>query len=265
MRWHGRLNHHLYRVLRFDKIAVRDLSTEKIIMKNHQDILGKISGGHVLDVAAGRGHSILTLMKNLNDFTEFTAIDMVDYTSESEDDILKHEKVKYIQMDARSMDFEGNTFDTVHISHSLHHLTDIPGVLNEMFRVLKPTGHLIVDEMYRDHQTEKQLTVVFLHDWWADIDTSLGINHNHTYHRSEIIAMLDHLDLGDTRYEEIINDEYKESELIQIGERGIDQYYQRAQELPNFDDFKVTGEQLRQRLHNVGAQLATTLLIVGKK
>ena len=125
-------------------------------MKNHQDILGKISGGHVLDVAAGRGHSILTLMENLNDFTEFTAIDMVDYTTKSEDDILKHEKVNYIQMDARSMDFEDNTFDTVHISHSLHHLTDVPSVLNEMFRVLKPAGHLIVDEMYRDHQTEKQ-------------------------------------------------------------------------------------------------------------
>jgi ubiquinone/menaquinone biosynthesis C-methylase UbiE len=234
-------------------------------MKNHKAILGKISGGHVLDVATGRGHSIITLMKNLNSFTEFTAVDMVDYTAESEDDILKHAEVTYFQMDAQSMDFADNKFDTVHISHSLHHLTDVHRVLNEMVRVLKPDGHLIVDEMYRDNQTVKQLTVVYLHDWWADIDTSLGINHNHTYHHREIISMFDQLDLKDTWFEEIINDEYTESELIQIGERGIDQYYQRAQDLSNFDDFKETGEQLRQRLHNVGAQLATTLLIVGKK
>ena len=234
-------------------------------MVNHKDILGKISGGHVLDVATGRGRSILTLMANLNDFTEFTAIDTVDYTAESEDDILKHEKVNYIRMDAQSMDFGDNSFDTIYISHSLHHLTNLRLVLDEMFRVLKPAGNLIIDEMYRDHQTEKQLSVVFLHDWWADIDTSLGINHNHTFRRYEIISMIDQLDLSDTRYEEIINNEYKESELIQIGERGIDQYYQRAQDLPNFNELKVRGEQLRQRLHNVGAQLATTLLIVGKK
>ena len=234
-------------------------------MKNHKDILGKISGGHVLDVATGRGRSILTLMANLNDFTEFTAIDTVDYTAESEDDILIHEKVNYVQMDGQSMDFEDNSFDTVYISHSLHHLTNVRLVLDEMFRVLKPAGNLIIDEMYRDHQTEKQLAVVYLHDWWADIDTSLGINHNHTFRRYEIISMIDQLDLSDTRYEEIINNEYKESELIQIGERGIDQYYQRAQDLPNFNELKVRGEQLRHRLHNVGAQLATTYLIVGNK
>ena len=234
-------------------------------MKNHKDILGTISGGHVLDVAAGRGRSILTLMENLNDFTEFTAIDTVDNTSESEDDILKHEKVNFVPMDAQSMDFADNAFDTVSISHSLHHLTDASKVLDEMVRVLKPAGNLIIDEMYRDHQTEKQLVVVYLHDWWADIDTLLGINHNHTLSRHELIAMIDLLSLSDIRYADIINNEYKESELIQIGERGIDQYYQRAQDLPNLNDIKVRGDGLRQRLHNVGAQLATTLLAVGIK
>jgi hypothetical protein len=134
-----------------------------------------------------------------------------------------------------------------------------------MVRVIKPSGHLIIDEMYRDHQTEKQLSVVYLHDWWADIDTSLGINHNHTLPRQEIIAMVDKLELNDVIFEDIISCEFKERELIEIGERGIDQYYQRAEGLPNIDGFKVRGEDLRQRLNKVGAQLATTLLIVGKK
>ena len=234
-------------------------------MVNHKDILRSISGGNILDVATGRGRSILTLMENLNDFTEFTAIDTVDFTAESEDDILKHEKVNYVQMDAQSMDFGDNSFDTVYIAHSLHHLTDVRLVLEEMFRVLKPAGNLIIDEMYRDHQTEKQQAVVYLHDWWADIDTSLGINHNHTFRRDEIVSMIDQLDLIEIKYADFINNQYTESELIQIGERGIDQYYQRAQDLPNFNEFKVRGERLRQRLHNVSAQLATTLLAVGKK
>jgi len=234
-------------------------------MKNHKDILGSISGGHVLDVATGRGRSILTLMENLHDFTKITAIDIVDSTADSEDDILKHQKINFVQMDAQSMDFADNSFDTVYIANSLHHLTDVSDVLDEMVRVLKPAGSLIIDEMYRDRQTEKQLAVVYLHDWWADIDTSLGINHNHTFHRCEIISMIDKLDLSETRYEDIINNDYEESELIIIGERGIDQYYQRAQDLPNFDEFKIRGEKLRQRLHNIGAQLATTLLAVVRK
>jgi SAM-dependent methyltransferase len=234
-------------------------------MKNHKDILRSLSGGHVLDVATGRGRSLISLMENLKSFSKITAIDTIDYTTESEDDILKHEKVNYVQMDALSMDFADNAFDTVHIARSLHHMTDIRGVLEEMVRVLKPGSHLIIDEMYRDHLTEKQLTVVYIHDWWADIDTSLGINHNHTFRRDDIIAMVDELALNDILYEDVVSTAYEESELIAIGERGIDQYYQKAQDLPDFDNLKKRGEELRQRLHNVGAQLATTLLAVGKK
>jgi ubiquinone/menaquinone biosynthesis C-methylase UbiE len=234
-------------------------------MKNHKDILGKIPGGLVLDVAAGHGRSTLALMQNLEGFKQVTAIDTVDFTDGSTQEVLKHEKVTFVQMDARCMDFADNTFDTVHIAHSLHHLEEVEPVLQEMVRVLKPGGHLIVDEMYRDQQTEKQLNVVHLHDWWADIDTRLGILHNHTYCRQEIIALIDQLDLKLTDFTDIIDSSYTESELIHIGEKGIEQYYQRAQDLPDFKEFSIRGEQLRQQLHTIGAQLATTLLTVGIK
>jgi ubiquinone/menaquinone biosynthesis C-methylase UbiE len=65
-------------------------------MKNHKDILRSLSGGHVLDVATGRGRSLISLMENLKSFSKITAIDTIDYTTESEDDILKHEKVNYV-------------------------------------------------------------------------------------------------------------------------------------------------------------------------
>lgn len=234
-------------------------------MKNHKDILGKVPGGLVLDVAAGHGRSTLALMQNLKNFKQVTAIDTVDFTDDSKQEVLKHEKVSFVQMDARQMDFTNNTFDTVHIAHSLHHLAEVEPVLQEMVRVLKPAGHLIVNEMFRDHLTEKQLSVVYLHDWWSDIDTRLGIIHNHTFRRQEIIAMIDHLDLKLTDFTDIIDLSYSESDLIRIGENGIEQYYRRAQDLPDFEEFRIRGEQLRQQLHNVGAQLATTLLTVGVK
>ena len=234
-------------------------------MKNHKDILGKIPGGLVLDVAAGHGRSTLAVMQNLKEFKRVTAIDTIDFTDDSTQEVFKQEKVSFVQMDARYMEFADNTFNTVHIAHSLHHLAEVETALREMVRVLKPAGHLIVDEMYRDQQTEKQLNVVHLHDWWADIDTRLGIRHNHTFRRQEIIALIDQLDLRSTGFTDIIDSSYTESELIHIGENGIEQYYQRAQDLPDFEEFRIRGEQLRQRLHSVGAQLATTLLTVGIK
>ena len=78
-------------------------------------------------------------------------------------------------------------------------------------------------------------------------------------------TLIDPLDLKSTEFTDIIDSSYTESELIHIGENGIEQYYQRAQDLPDFEEFRIRGEQLRQRLHTVGAQLATTLLTVGIK
>jgi len=235
------------------------------MIMNYRELLAGISGGHVLDVATGRGRSILNLMNSLADYERITAIDTVDYRAEAEQDILNHPDVDFIQMDARSLDFPAGTFDTVHIAHSLHHLTELPKVLAEMLRVLKPRGYLLIDEMYRDHQNDKQRVVVNLHDWWADIDTRLGICHNHTLTRAEITDLIEPLDLVEVRYSDWANLETEESELVKIGAGGIDQYLLRAKDLPDYSAFEKRGEALRRRLQTTGAQLATTLLVTGKK
>jgi len=64
-------------------------------------------------------------------------------------------------MNAERMDFANESFDTVSISASLHHLPNIQQVLAEISRVLKPGGNFILAEMHRDGQTAAELTSVY--------------------------------------------------------------------------------------------------------
>jgi ubiquinone/menaquinone biosynthesis C-methylase UbiE len=90
--------------------------------------------------------------------------------------------------DACQLDFADSSFDMVCISNSLHHLDPVPA-LREMKRVLRLGGVLFVSEMYRDGQTETQMTHVLLHHWWGAVDKINGIVHRETYQRSELFEL----------------------------------------------------------------------------
>ena len=83
-------------------------------------------------------------------------------------------------MDAGYLEFEDDSFDTVCMSFSLHHLYDTGRVLAEMKRVLKPDEYFLVQEEFSDgEQNEAQRTHILEHHWGAEIDSLLG-----TVHRS---------------------------------------------------------------------------------
>ena len=104
--------------------------------------LGTVSAGRVLDVATGRGGFIDTLMKTLKAYDSFVGIDYCP-SNESKKDMESAKKrfegkpVQFLQMNAENLEFEDESFDTVSISHSLHHLANIDRVMTEMKRVLK--------------------------------------------------------------------------------------------------------------------------------
>ncbi|NIV31266.1 MAG: methyltransferase domain-containing protein, partial [Anaerolineae bacterium] len=51
------------------------------------------------------------------------------------------ERTDFIQMDAARLGFADESFDTVSISASLHHLADASPVFAEMGRMLRPGGY----------------------------------------------------------------------------------------------------------------------------
>jgi SAM-dependent methyltransferase len=239
-------------------------------MHTEQDIenaLHEISGGRLLDVATGGGGFIAALLESLKDYTEITGIDLRESPPDSEDSVFKRDNITYQKMDARAMTFADASFDTVTTANSLHHMADPQRVLAEMVRVLKPGGHLIVREMYRDHQTEEQLTHVYLHHWWGAIDRALGITHHETYTRQTLVDWFGGLGLRQVSIfddADLDSDPHDEERRTALHAQ-IARYLERAKELPNFAAIQAESETLARRLDTIGFRGAAALFVIGQK
>ena len=226
-----------------------------------------LHGGRVLDVATQEGHFVQILMENLNDYTDIVGIDINKQAIEMAQNTIGQEGVRFLVMNAEQLAFENESFDTVSISASLHHLSNIQQVLEEMKRVLKPGGQFIVVEMHRDGQTEAELTSVYLHQWVAEVDSTLGRLHNYTLARQEFANYIARLGLSNVEFYDYIDQDKDPMEKTRIErlEGLIERISRRAEGASNYGKLKARGEELRQRLHEVGAKREPILIILGEK
>ena len=149
------------------------------------------------------------------------------------------------------------------IANSLHHLDPEP-VFRQMKRVLCPGGHMLIAEMYRDGQTETQMTHVHLHHWLVAVDTVNGVFHRETYRREEIVEMANRLGLSEMRTFDLsdLSDDPKNPDILAELNPVFDRAIQRAEEHP---ELQARGERLRKRVQEIGFHSATTLVAFGKK
>jgi SAM-dependent methyltransferase len=236
------------------------------VMNILKQALGGISGGRVLDVATGDGDFIKTLVGNLKSYEEVIGIDIIAYTKAA-GSIFYAEDVWFMQMDAEQLGLSDESFDTVSISSSLHHLENIPQCVGEMKRVLKPGGHLIIRETHRDIQAEPQLTDMYIHYWVAEVDSALGFTHHMTFARHELIDLAEELGLCNVEFYDISNtdsDPMNEA-AIKESEEVIERYMRHTERLSGHRALGKRGQELQRRLHRVGVQWEPELIIVGKK
>jgi SAM-dependent methyltransferase len=229
-----------------------------------KDILGEITGGRVLDLATGSGGFIHFLLDGLKEYTEIIGVDTNERAAAVFADTFKERpNIHFQSMDVTQLDFEDSSFDMVCISNSLHHLDPLPA-LRQMMRVLRPGGTLLVSEMYRDGQTETQLTHVLLHHWWAAVDTVNGIVHRETYQRSELVEMVTSLGLCNEAAYDLcdLGPDPKDPEIMAELGPVFDRYLQRAEGYP---ELQKRGEELRTRVEEIGFHSATTLVMLGQK
>ena len=229
-----------------------------------QDLIGHISGGSVLDVATGNGGFIHFLLEGLKDYEEIIGIDTKEGIEAVFTEQFADKPIHFQQMDAAQMEFADESFDTVCISNSLHHMPDLSRTLSEMMRVLKPGGYLITLEMYCDNQTETQMTHVQLHHWWGAVDRTQRISHNETFRREELVEMVAGLGLVEVRMLDLseLNENPHNPEVLAEINLVIDRYIQRAEGHP---ELQARGESLRQRLEEVGFDGAASLFVIGRK
>ncbi len=241
--------------------------------------LAQISGGHILDVATGKGAFIETLMKTLKAFDSFVGVDIDQEDLAKAREKFQGQSVQFLEMDATNLDFADASFDTVCIAHSLHHLTDIPRVLAEMTRVLKPGGHLFIEENYQDgKQSEAQHIGILEHHWTAKIERMQGITHNETLLRNRIVEFLNALHLSnievldssrnvkcifcDQRFE---CEDPKSKVNIEFFIKGIDKTLQGLTPDERIPEIVAEAEQLKLRVHETGFADASLIFAIGTK
>ncbi len=235
-------------------------------MADYKEVFIDLNLGCVLDVATGAGAFLDELLKDAKSYSTAKGIDIKETAADAFAATFKdNDRVKFQSMDARKLDFPKESFDTVSISFSLHHLELPETTLAEMKRVLKPGGLLIVNEMYPDgNQAETQMTHTLMHHWFGRVDTVNNMYHRETYRRKQIADMVealhpaamtvyDLLDLSEDPFSHEISEE-----LTPI----IDRYIERAAGNPDLQEY---GEGIRQRLKEIGYHNATVLLLVARK
>jgi ubiquinone/menaquinone biosynthesis C-methylase UbiE len=224
-------------------------------------------GGLVLDIATGRGDFITYLRDGFRGFDRAIGIDKCKNCLTKARLNVPDTRVDFVRADACRLGFGDNSFDTVAISNSLHHMSDVAQTLSEMKRVLKPGGLFIIYEMFCDDLTETQLSHLYVHLWWAEIDRLLGGVHNEMFTRDEIMTVTQNLKLSglsfadDPHFEEGLVDDAKLNELAGT----IDAYLERIKEHAEYDRLAKRGEELKRRLNEIGFAWSTHLAVVGWK
>ena len=249
--------------------------------------MGSISARKVLDVGTAAGGFIDTLMKTLKAYESFVGIDYYP-SDESRKDMESAKKrfagkaVQFLQMNAENLQFEDESFDTVCISHSLHHLADIDRVMMEMKRVLRKGGNLILQEVYCDgEQTEAQKADELEHEWEAGIDSLLGITHNKTLTRQGISDIADGLKLSEIEVFDSTHpvdclfcerkhqceDPRNQATFHKII-KDIDDGIKRIENHPDLQTrtrLMKDGERVKEAIAEFGASPASYLFVIGRK
>ncbi len=142
----------------------------------------------VLDAASGRGDTALTIAPHVS---EVVAVDSSSKAIDKCRDKIKDAGVTNVQalvMQVESLLFPDEDFDAVTCRFATHHFNDIPSALQEMCRVLKRDGAMIiVDRVVPDvveyrHFIEKigrlrdsTFTTVHTLDEWSDMCGPAGL------------------------------------------------------------------------------------------
>ena len=162
-----------------------------------EELLVEIHGGKVLDIGCGSGQFIGILMQSLGSFDSITGVDVDDGVLEEARSKFRSETFNFIKASSLSLPFEDGSFDLVSISKALHHMENDTQTLDEMKRVLKQGGYLLINEMIRDGLTASQQSHLLYHHLRSEIDQLLGVSHNTTYLHSDLLDLIYYVGLED--------------------------------------------------------------------
>jgi len=103
----------------------------------------KINGKTILDIGCGAGECLVTFAIDGGIVTGLTPRNIEIETAKI---WLKQQKLKgtLVKGVAEDLPFEDNSFDMIILAQCIEHVKDRDVVMDEMYRVLKPKGHLLI-------------------------------------------------------------------------------------------------------------------------
>lgn len=134
-----------YRLLGYDIIAIRDRMAS---------MLSNLSNGaKILDVGCGKGHLALAIARSGRSCTSIDISDEEIYYARLNAIFFNlDDRIDLQLQDARQMKFESQSFDAVVSAALFHHLIHPEMVLNEMLRVCKSPGKIIISDLNEQGQ-----------------------------------------------------------------------------------------------------------------
>jgi len=243
-----------------------------------RDRLSSISAGRALDVGTQHGGFITTLMKFVKDYEAFVGIDILEKNMEKARESFHDEPVEFELMNAEELSFDDESFDTVCISCSLHHLENVNTVLSEMMRVLKPGGHLILQEMFSDEdQGEAKITDSLTHHLGARLDRMNGTPHFDTFSRQQLKDIVNELGMSRVEvYEATWSlkclfcentkkcEDPKSEYNLELGRDEINEVLQRTKDHTS-PKIQTEAELLLERVETTGYHATSQLFFICKK
>ncbi len=152
--------------------------------------LNTLSFNSILDVSCGTG-TVLSLLLAKNQ-------DIKAYGLDSSEDMINMAEKKLTNNatlsigDSEHIPYDNGSFDVVICTHSFHHYANPSKVLNEMYRVLKKNGTLIICDYYQYFPPFRQLMNFFI-KFSKDRDIRI-------YSQKEIFNLFDENNFRDHRW-----------------------------------------------------------------
>lgn len=236
-------------------------------MKELGAVLSNLNSPKILDVGTGGGNFIRLITSLYDGYKSIVGIDDLEIAVNTSKKNFNDERITFEKMNAYEMRFNDNTFDVVCISNSLHHLQHPERLFEEMERVLKEGGMIIINEMINDNLNTKQISHLKIHHFAAEIDRELGETHNETFSKSEILQIIEESSSLTTHNQwnlvltEVNNDKEEEkSWLLQL----IDRLVNRVSDVSRRAFYKEKGERIKEYVMQNGFESATQFLVVLK-
>ena len=232
-----------------------------------EELLSGINGGRVLDIGCGSGQFIEILIQSLGSFDSVTGVDVDESVLEEAGMKYQGETYRFLKASTQSLPFEDGSFDFVSISKALHHVENDRQALNEMKRVLKQGGYFLINEMIRDGLSASQQSHLLYHHLRSEIDQLLGVSHNTTYFRSDLLDLIYSAGL-----EDLVVTEYQPEEPAPKDPANVDEYITRMTNWldeiaahPERENYNKRMAVLQEHFRENGISRPTQIIAMGKK